>query len=268
VSRDFVEPASVDATAIDPVTITREGLRDGSLLAEARARMPRGTALLSDAEIEADLDAMLARHEPGADVWLFGYGSLMWNPAIEFAERRAGRVHGWHRRFCLWLHMGRGSPDNPGLMLALDRGGRCGGMLFRIPAAAARDELLLAWRRELFTGAYRSRWVTAMSEAGPVRAATFVVNRAHLRYARRLDEAAVAMRLASASGSLGSCASYLAETLGALQSLGLRDRTLERLQRMVSEMPATLRRTASISGPVTTSGAQPVASRISDEKSG
>ena len=230
--------------------------------------MPRGTVLLSDAEIEADLDAMLARHEPGADVWLFGYGSLMWNPAIEYAERRVGLVHGWHRRFCLWLPLGRGSPDNPGLMLALDRGGQCGGTLFRIPAAVARDELLLPGRRELFTGAYRSRWVTAMTKAGPVRAATFVVNRAHLRYAQRMDDTAVAARLASASGSLGSCASYLAETLCALQSLGLRDRTLERLQRMVDATPATHRRTASISGPVTTSGAHPVASRASDAKSG
>ena len=217
----------------DHVTITREGLRDGSLLAAARLLMPSGMKLLSDAEIEADLDATLAHHPPGADVWLFGYGSLMWNPAIDFAERRAGTVNGWHRRFCLWLHMGRGSPDNPGLMLALDRGGRCAGMLFRIPAADARAELLLAWRRELFADAYRSRWVTAMTDAGPVRAVTFVVNRAHLRYAGRLDEASVAARLASATGSLGSCASYLAQTLGALRSVGLRDRALERLQRLV-----------------------------------
>jgi len=222
-------------SAADPVAITREGLRDGSLLAAARERVPPGTALLSDAEIEADLDAALARHAQGADVWLFGYGSLMWNPAIEFAECRAGAVTGWHRRFCLWLHMGRGTPDNPGLMLALDRGGRCAGMLFRIPAADARAELLLAWRRELFTGAYRSCWVTAMTDNGPVRAATFVVNRAHPHYAGRLDEALVAARLARATGALGSCAAYLAETLGALQSVGLRDRALERLQLMVDE---------------------------------
>ncbi len=228
---------SESSSAADAVSITRAGLRDGSLLAAARLRMPPGTALLSDAEIEADLDTMLARHAPGADVWLFGYGSLMWNPAIDFAERRAGAVHGWHRRFCLWLHMGRGSPDNPGLMLALERGGRCAGMVFRIPAADARAELLLAWRRELFTGAYRSRWVTAMTDSGPVRAATFVANRAHPRYAGRLDEPAVAARLASATGSLGSCAAYLAETLGALRSVGLRDRALERLQLLVGETP-------------------------------
>ena len=124
------------------------------LLTAARRLMPPGTTLLSDAEIEADLDATLASHPEGSDIWLFGYGSLMWNPAIEFAEQCGGTVHGWHRRFCLWLHGGRGSPESPGLMLALERGGRCAGTLFRIPAAEARDELLLAWRRELFTGAY------------------------------------------------------------------------------------------------------------------
>jgi cation transport protein ChaC len=118
-------------------------------------------------------------------------------------------------------------------MLALDRGGSCAGLLFRIPAAQARDELLLAWRRELFTGAYRSRWVTAHTAHGPVRAATFVANRTHPRYAGRLDEASVAARLASAHGSLGSCAAYLHATLGALHAAGLRDRALERLHRHV-----------------------------------
>jgi glutathione-specific gamma-glutamylcyclotransferase len=224
-----------DVPPDERVFITRAGLRDGSLLAAARLEMPLGTALVSDAEIEADLDTALTRHTPGEDVWLFGYGSLMWNPAIEFSERRAGTVRGWHRSFCLWLHMGRGSPDNPGLMLALDRGGSCVGMLFRIPACDARGELLLAWRRELFTGAYVSRWVTAVTDAGLVRAVTFVANHAHPRYAGRLDEALVARHLASATGSLGSCATYLAETLGALRSVGRRDRALERLQRMVAE---------------------------------
>src|SRR5262249_44330380 len=128
-----------------------------------------------------------------------------------------------------------GSPDRPGLMLALEPGGCCAGMLFRIPAARARDELLLAWRRELFSGAYRSRWVTATTASGPVRAATFVVNRAHSGYAGRLEEAIVAAYLATATGTLGSCLTYLSETLGALRAVGLRDRSLERLHRLVSQ---------------------------------
>jgi glutathione-specific gamma-glutamylcyclotransferase len=214
--------------------ITRETLRDGSLLAEARKRMPPGTLFRSDEEVQADLDSALADRPPGEDVWLFGYGSLMWNPALHFVERRGGIVRGWHRRYCLWLHAGRGSPENPGLMLALDRGGSCAGILFRIAAAEARNELLLAWRREMFTDAYNSRWVTAQTAGGPVRAVTFVANRLYQRYAGPLEEREIAARLASASGMLGTCREYLDETIGALHAVGLHDRVLERLQRLVA----------------------------------
>jgi len=108
-----------DAPPDARVIITRESLRDGTLLMAARERMPPGTVILSDEVIEADLDAALATHPPGEDVWVFGYGSLMWNPAMHYAEHQPGLVYGWHRRFCLWLEGGRGSPENPGLMLAL-----------------------------------------------------------------------------------------------------------------------------------------------------
>jgi len=215
------------------ITITREGLRDGSLIRAARRRAPPGTTLLTDAEIEASLDETLASLPPGEDAWLFGYGSLMWNPAIRFAERLPARVRGWHRRYCLWLPIGRGTPDNPGLMLALDRGGRCAGVAFRIRAAEARAELLLVWRREMFTGAYAARWVRAETGQGAVRAVTFIANRRHPRYAGRLDEAEIAARIAVAAGPLGSCATYLCETIAALDALGLNDRGLERLQRRI-----------------------------------
>jgi glutathione-specific gamma-glutamylcyclotransferase len=221
------------------VVVTRDGLSDGSLLAAARSRMPPDAQWLSDAEIEADLDAMMARHDPGADAWLFGYGSLMWNPAFHFIDRQAANVRGWHRGYCLWLKEGRGTPANPGLMLALDRGGSCGGALLRIAASEARAELLLAWRRELFTGAYRSRWVTAMTPNGPIRAMTFVANRAHTRYVGRLDEATVAERIARADGALGSCRSYLVQTLEAVHALGLRDHVLERLRDRVAVIACT-----------------------------
>ncbi len=163
---DKPAPTALPSPPGQQFVITRQGLLDGSMLARARAAAPPGTRYLSDAEIEASLDAMLTGLAPGEDAWLFGYGSLMWNPAIDFAEQRVATIHGLHRSYCLWLHSGRGSPEHPGLMLALDRGGSCRGLAFRIPAREARTELLLAWRREMFGGAYEARWVPARTDDG------------------------------------------------------------------------------------------------------
>ncbi len=218
-----------DSTAPDSLVITRYGLADGSLLAHVRARLLPGMVVRSDEEIAASLEQTLANHDPAADVWVFGYGSLMWNPAFSFAERRVGVIRGWHRRFCLWLEAGRGSPANPGLMLALDRGGTCRGVAFRIPAVDVRAELLLIWRREMFGTAYLARWVQVRTAHATVPAITFVVNRAHSRYAGRLDDAEAAARIASASGALGTCAAYLKNTLEHLDSLGIRDSGLQRI---------------------------------------
>jgi glutathione-specific gamma-glutamylcyclotransferase len=155
--------------------ISRSSLEDGSFLERARA-IP-GLAVRSDGELEASLDETLAARPTDAPVWLFGYGSLMWNPAFSFAERRIGTLRGWHRRFCLWLRLGRGTPERPGLMLALDRGGTTRGIAFRLAQGEERAELLLVWRREMFTGAYHARWVTLTTGEGPVHAITLVVNR-------------------------------------------------------------------------------------------
>jgi cation transport protein ChaC len=216
------------------VRITREGLRDGSLIEAARRRVPPGMRIRTDAEIAACLETMLADHPAQQDVWLFGYGSLMWNPAMHFAEQRGGRVLGWHRKYCLWLEAGRGSPENPGLMLGLDRGGAAAGALFRVPADQARAELLLPFRRELFTYSYEARWVSVATPDGLVRAVTFVVNRNGPRYIPRLDLECVARHIASASGSLGSCMEYLHRTLESLDALGLNDRMLREVDRLCS----------------------------------
>jgi cation transport protein ChaC len=212
--------------------ITREALRDGTLIAAVRQRMPPGMRIRSDAEIAACLDAMLASHPPNQDVWLFGYGSLMWNPAMHYAEHRGGRALGWHRSYCLWLEEGRGSPENPGLMLGLDRGGSACGALFRVPADQVRAELLLPFRRELFTYSYEARWISVVTRDGPLRALTFIVNRHGPRYVRRLTPEQVARHVATASGSLGSCMEYLDHTLRSLHILGLDDRMLREVKRL------------------------------------
>jgi glutathione-specific gamma-glutamylcyclotransferase len=218
--------------------ITRESLRDGSLIEAARRRMAAGMQVRTDDEIAGCLDTILAGHPPGEDVWLFGYGSLMWNPAMHFAEKRGGRVLGWHRKYCLWLEAGRGTPENPGLMLGLDRGGAAAGALFRVPADQARAELLLPFRRELFTHSYDPRWVSVAIPGGIVRAVTFVVNRAAVRYVRRLDLELVANHVATAAGALGSCMEYLHHTLESLEVLGLDDRMLRKVYRICAARAA------------------------------
>ncbi|PWR20011.1 gamma-glutamylcyclotransferase [Zavarzinia compransoris] len=182
---------------------------------------------------EASLQATLAAAPPG-DLWLFGYGSLMWAPAIEHQGSAAGLLRGWHRRFCLWTHLGRGTIEAPGLVLGLERGGACRGLAFRIARDRAEEELRLVWRREMLTGGYCPRWVSIETPEGPIRAVTFVINRDGARYAGRLCDERTAATIAGAEGHLGSCRDYLEEAIRALDMLGIRDRYLDRLRRKVA----------------------------------
>lgn len=232
----FETSSSQPQAASAPAAFTRESLADGSMLAAIRGHAPAGTVMRSDAELDASLDASLAGWNGGEDVWVFGYGSLMWNPAFHHAEAVKARVHGWSRKFCLWLHMARGSPEQPGLMLALDRGGACHGMALRIEAAHARHELGLLWRREMLTGAYEARWVGAAAADGRrLKALTFVANRRHPRYVGSLSGAETVGFIATAKGRLGTCSAYFEATLEALERLQIRDAGIERLRLAFAE---------------------------------
>jgi cation transport protein ChaC len=126
--------------------LTRERLAQGVPLQWLRANPPSGVRVHSDDELNASLDEALRDHDAADDLHVFGYGSLMWNPAIDAASASVAHVHGWHRRFSLRTVFGRGTVQEPGAMLALDRGGSCRGLLFRIEAAKVRNEARLLWR--------------------------------------------------------------------------------------------------------------------------
>ncbi len=211
------------------------------LTRELIARIPRRDhdpgptpGYLSDEERAASLAATLAHPRAQQPVWVFAYGSLIWKRGFPFAERRIAALHGYHRQFCLLLKRFRGSPDAPGLMLGLERGGMCRGVVYRL-ADHERDEALRAiWAREILTAAYVPHWANVRTAEGPVRAIAFIINRAHERYTGRLSDAAVADALARARGHVGTCAEYLLETVTHLEELGIRDRRLWRLQAMVA----------------------------------
>jgi cation transport protein ChaC len=209
--------------------LTREDLQSGGRRDAYIQKMLAGIAW-SEAQLKASLDETLAR-VPSGDVWIFAYGSLIWNPLFPVAEERVAQVHGLHRSFCIWSRLGRGSPERPGLVLGLNRGGRCRGIVLRLEAHHVRDELALVWRREMVTGAYRPTWIKARTDHGTVHAITFVANRQAASYAGELSEDQVADILSSGAGFLGTCTEYLAQTTAGLAARGIHDEGLQRLSR-------------------------------------
>ncbi len=219
--------------------LTRETILDGSLRAASIALLGPGQKYMTDEERTRHIGEMLASAPQPERIWVFGFGSLIWNPAFHFVERRTALVHGFHRQFCLWSKAGRGSPQSPGLMLALEPGGSCHGVAYRIAPGEVGTELDVVWRREMMTGAYRAVWVTAHTPGGVEHAIAFAANHAHERYVRGLDTDETARLLATGAGPLGSCCDYLLDTVSHLEALGIRDKRLEALVERVRACQAS-----------------------------
>jgi len=175
--------------------------------------------------------ALRAGTEP---VWIFAYGSLMWNPEIAFAEARPGFLHGYHRSFCLYSRDYRGTPERPGLVLGLDRGGSCRGIVYRLPPDRVAETLDRIWSREMTGEVYRMRRVAVRTANGPVIAHACVVRRASADYAGRLSLDEAARLLAAAVGGRGTGRDYLANTVRHLDTLGIRDGLLHRIAARVA----------------------------------
>ena len=223
--------------------VTRENLSSGSLARLVAERNDDKTRLASDEELLASRRALVADDADTSDIWVFGYGSLIFNPVMDYVDRARGRIYGHHRRFCLWTRLGRGSPDCPGLVLALDRGGSCTGIAYRLNPDVAIAELDLLWRREMVTLAYRASWLTfhpdGHNDGAGKRAISFVSRPERENFAgpMTLDEEADV--IASASGFIGPCRDYLFDTVKALEADGISDPHLKKLQRAVERRLAS-----------------------------
>lgn len=207
------------------------------LLPDPGPQQAEGHRPATDADFAAEVAGMLASRPPGP-FWLFGYGSLIWRPETAFEEQRLAVARGWHRRFCLgWDTRYRGNVDAPGIMMALDRGGTCRGMVYRLPEAGLEAALHLLIRRELsqIPASFPWRWIGVETAEGPVRAMTFAMNRRSSRYLSGFTDAELADVLATACGFRGSMAEYLFSTVSRLEELGIHDRNLWRLQALVAE---------------------------------
>lgn len=169
-------------------------------------------------------------------VWLFAYGSIMWNPGFAYAESAPALLRGWHRAFCIYSYRYRGTPEKPGLVLGLDRGGSCRGVAFRLPDEQAPAIVEQCDARELITGVYHRRLVTVQTSAGPVTGWAYVTDRQHRQYAGKLDETEKARLIVQGVNAEGATnIEYLENTLRHLADLGIDDPYLRRLWNRVEK---------------------------------
>lgn len=196
-------------------------------------RAPDLPGRLSADELAESLSVVLAHWDSASPLWVFAYGSLIWNPDFVFDRRLPARIHGYHRRLCLWSRVNRGTPDCPGLVAGLDRGGSCAGVVYRLPAAAARAEFERLWEREMFMGSYAPRWLNCQLVDGTHQhALAFIVRHDAPNYAGKLAETEILDVFRRGScGRFGTSLDYLVNTVRSLHEHGLRDPHLERLAR-------------------------------------
>ena len=179
---------------------------------------------------------LLKQHSPD-ELWVFAYGSLIWNPGFEVVEAIPSTAIGWHRAYCIELTRCRGTPQRQSLMLAIDRGGSCRGIALRLPKKDHFGQLVTILRREIdaIPATYIPRWINIRTALGKHLALTFVVDPKGPAYSGKLPLDKVAKTLALSAGHLGSSAAYLQKTVVHINAHGIRDRNLWEIQRRVAK---------------------------------
>jgi cation transport protein ChaC len=166
-------------------------------------------------------------------IWVFAYGSLMWRPGFAHGEVLDGRLFGWHRSLCVYSWVHRGTREQPGVVLGLDRGGSCWGRVFRIAPADEAEVLDYLDRRELVTDVYQRRRLTVQTIRGWVPCWGYVVRPDHVQYAGRLDEPELLRLVRQGEGVSGRCRDYLISTVAHLEAMGIEDGPLHELAKRV-----------------------------------
>ncbi|QIL80284.1 gamma-glutamylcyclotransferase [Diaphorobacter sp. HDW4A] len=163
------------------------------------------------------------------DLWVFGYGSLIWRPDFDFTERRDAKVFGWHRALKMWSRVNRGTPDCPGLVFGMLSGGSCRGVIFRVNKAHGREVMINLWAREMVMGVYDPRWLECHTSAGPVKSLAFTLSRKSPSHTGILSDDEYCRIFSEATGKFGTTHDYARATHEQLLQMGIEDRALARL---------------------------------------
>ena len=160
----------------------------------------------------------------GEDIYIFAYGSLLWNPTVDYEEECLAKIYGFHRSFCMKTNLGRGSYKKPGLMLGLDRGGSCRGSALKLKKSEAIKNIDILFRREMVTGAYKPKLLKTILEDGrKVMSLAFTVDKKHKNYFQNKAIRTKATMISNAHGFLGTCEEYFSNTLQSLSELNIVD---------------------------------------------
>lgn len=192
-----------------------------------------------DSAIRAEsLTRTIAGHT--GEIWIFGYGSLMWDSELPFSERKPATLHNYRRSFCIWTAHARGAPDQPGLALGLlpAAGAQCDGIALKVDQSRADEALKALWDREMWTDIYRPVWRKLATSQGMLDAIAFEVNTASRQFADELSPQEMAQNIAKAVGVFGTCRDYLFDTVRALQRVGVDSEEFRELCETVEQLRA------------------------------
>ena len=222
------------------MVLDRQALKS-KLLQEMLAHPELDFEIWSDEQLQQSIDLIFQQHS-GKEVWIFAYGSLIWNPLFAYSDRCTVTIKDWHRQFCMLAPVGRGTIENPGLVLGLEpkQDACCQGVAYCLPKDKnLESELLLLWRREMVVGSYIPAWITAKnsdklrsSSVRKLEVLAFTVNPLHSVYVNWSKDKIV-NSLATAKGDLGSSAEYLNNTVQGLLAAGIEDEDLIELNDLV-----------------------------------
>lgn len=175
---------------------------------------------------------------PEGDIWIFGYGSLMWRPNFPYTEVGPALLRGYHRALCIYSTEYRGTWEQPGLVLGLDRGGSCRGRAMKVADKDADEVIAYLHEREMVNRVYVPKWLPVALPTGRVRAYVFVADRGHEKFVSPLSEAEAVRLILQGRGKMGTCLDYVQNLVRHLDELGIPDGPLHRLVKMAEEAVA------------------------------